>query len=385
MGFWHTSYMDHAWDTTDPRFVMSHRWTVSRHFDYRVSEPLPKLDPVLSQCGTCGVAFESVLALDVHRRLGHTRRRPGLVFQGRECGRQRLLITRPTSSGDWALLATDVVEIDGRRLPITDAPGALAGLRSGIHTVEVHGEGRPVSYEFDFQLALEEDLLGVDAEVETLIGGRELTLRTIDDFVLKTKGFPTARRYVEGLSAYLFAALAHEEAVLGGSGGDRFRDKFRQAAHLLGEFDRPPAEAVCWLVAFHLNQFERAARRTRSPRVAGVSLRLGSLASGRPWVSSDQRDLEHVSFDAAFSDVAVENVLGLSAVPFDGTAADAVATLEQDLPLLDAYDQVKAHLVAAEHYLAAGDLAAARRHAAALDHVPTAREWQAAFHSRLAE
>ncbi|WP_353709410.1 hypothetical protein ABRQ22_10040 [Cellulosimicrobium sp. ES-005] len=385
MGFWHTGYMDHAWDSTDPRNVLSHRWIVSKHFDYRVPEPLPKVEPVQPRCATCGIAFESPLALDVHRRLGHTRRRPGLVFQGRECGRQRLLVTRPSAPEDWAVLDADVISIDGRELPADDVPGELASLRSGVHTVELFGAGRPIVYEFDFQLALEEDLLGVDVHIVTLIDGRELKTRSIDDFIVKTRAFPTARRYVEGLSAYLFAALAHEEAVLGGTGGDRFRSGFRKAAHLLGEFDRPPAEAVCGLVAFHLNQFARAAGRTRSPRVAGVSLRLGALASGRRWVSSDQRTLEHVSFDAAFSDVAVENVLGLSAVPFDGTAADAVATLERDLPILDVYDQVKAHLVAAEHYLASGDVTAARRHASALDHESSTREWRTAVRPRLAE
>lgn len=342
-------------------------------------------------CTTCGLQFVTERDFRVHTFQGHSIQRPVLVFKGRECGRGRLLVTEETSVDDWVIRNTDKVTVNGSTVSLESVAEVLCSQRTGVVEVTLaqNGVPRPPRFEFEFNLTEENDLLSVDEALDRLIDGRELSARSIDDFIMRSKHYPTSARYVAGLANYLYGVMARERAAESGNpdetpAGDGYQAKYDQAVEILRNFDRPPAEAICGIVAFHYNQFKRAMTKTRSQRVAEASLRLQSLLTGQPTALGDLSLTPHSSLDRALSDSVIEQVLQWSTIPLDGSAApDVVSELTSGINTQRFNDSLKLHLVAAEHTFAAGDLVSAKRHAENLRHSRLTEDWYAAFQTRV--
>jgi hypothetical protein len=369
MGFWHTGYMEFH----EP----------SGEGGFRLAEAAPLTYP----CPKCGLEFFSERDLRVHAFAGHATPRPTLVFMGRECGRSRLTVTRETSPADWVMRNAQSVRVNGRPSSPGNAAVFLSAQRSNVSDVVLINSDVRQAFQFEFSLADEDDLQGVDAALAHLIEGTELSVRTIDDFIMRSKSYPTASRYLSGLANYLYGVLAREGAaesgLTGGSAGSGYQGKYDRAVGILGAFDRPPAEAICGIVAFHHNQFELAMRKTRSGRVAEVSLRFQGILTSTPWLRGDLSRSPRSSLDFALSDSVIEQVLEWSALPLDGSAGTQVAELVASLQVQRNYDALKLNLVAAEHFLAAGDLRSAVRYADALRHSTPAENWYSDFRKRV--
>lgn len=370
MGFWHTGYMEFHEPTEEGRGAYS--------------EPKP---PTFS-CTRCGVEFSTERDLRVHSFEGHTIQRPVLVFKGRECGKSRLTITAQTSEKDWEIRNAGVVQINGTTTSIPRAVEALTTQRSGILDICLVNADVVHTSQFEFAFSDRDDLEGVDAALFHFIEGRELSLRAIDDFIMRSKAYRTAGGYLSGLANYLYGALAREglaepglRSNIGDSGG--YEGKYDKAVAALGAFDRPPAEAICGIVAFHYNQFHRAMTKTKSQRVAEVSLRFQALLRRQPWQSAGLLQAEHSSLDYALSDSSIDQILAWSALPLDGTGEPSVANFVSQIGVQLPRDAFKLHLVAAEHSLALGDFARARHHGENLGHSREAATWYADFRQRL--
>ncbi len=365
MGFWQTGYMEFHEPTGGFNDV---------------AVPLP----VTYACGTCGITFRSERDLRVHAFHGHTLRRPVLVYDGRECGRSRLTITSTTSASDWAVSDADTVLVNGKPTTAACLPEVLSAQRSGVVDVTLANSQLVQDFQFEFALSEAEDLAGVDAALDRLIGSGELSVRAIDAFIMRSKHYPTAGRYLAGIANYLYGVLAREGLAESGVRHEStgYEGKYDQAVSILRSFDRPPAEAVCGIVAFHYNQFARAMSRTRSQRVAEVSLRFKGMLGGAPWPQHSLLPCSHTSLDFALSDSVTERVLAWCAMPLDGTAGAAYAELCESLEAQRPYDAFKLHLLAAEHTLAAGDPVAAGRHAEQLRHGRVTEDWYGDFRRR---
>lgn len=371
MGFWHTGYMEFHEATGDGP---------DAHIEPR---------PITFSCTKCQVEFSTPRDLRVHSFEGHTVQRPVLVFKGRECGKSRLTITAKTSEKDWAIRNADSIQINGVATSIPRAVEVLASQRSGVLDVCLVGSDTVHSSQFEFVFAEEGDLEGVDAALARFMDGGELSVRSIDDFIMRSQSYWTAKRYQSGLADYLYGVLAREGVSESGvrsysrDGGGGYEGKYDQAVGILGAFDRPPAEAICGIVAFHYNQFQRAMTKTKSQRVAEVSLRFQALLRGQPWRSPGLLQVTHSSLDSALSDSVIEQVLAWSAIPLDGTAANSVAELVSQIDTQLPRDAFKLHLVAAEHALAAGELASASLHGERLRYSREAATWYTDFRQRL--
>ncbi|WP_428342363.1 hypothetical protein [Mycobacterium sp.] len=282
----------------------------------------------------------------------------------------------------------DAVWINGHSISVSDAVELLAAQRNGVIDITLGNGNVKLDFHFEFTLAEADDLDGVDAALQHLIGGTELSPRTIDDFIMRSKRYSTGGRYYSGLADYLYGVFAREKdaerlAVVGGA-GTRYEDRFNGAVDILGAFDRPPAEAICGIVAFHYNQFQRAMTKTKSQRVAEVSMRFQAMLRGEIWERGSLALSPHTSLDFALSDSVIEEVLAWSALPLDGTApARDVATLVASIGMQRQPDALKLHLIAAEHYFAAGNLAGAAQHAEKLRHGHTTESWFSGFQHRL--
>jgi hypothetical protein len=347
----------------------------------RSAEPRPPT----YECQACGLEFSSESDLRLHAFEGHRAPRPVLLFKGRECGKSRLTVTQPVSPDDWVIQEAQAVSVNGRASSTTEAVDYLSSQVRGVTDLTLANGDVIRSFQFGFSLAVEDDLEGVDAALQHLIAGGELSLRTIDDFIMRSKRFPSADRYLSGISNYLYGVLAREgasESALDGQAhGPGYEAKYDQAVETLGTFDRPPAEAICGIVAFHYNQFERAMTKTKSQRVADVSLRIQAILKGEQWIPGDLSAATHSSLDVALSDAVIDQVLNWCALPLDGTAdiAELAAHLHTQRP----YDAFKLRIVVAEHSLAAGDMTAAIQYAEPLRHGRVSEGWYADFRRRV--
>ena len=159
------------------------------------SEPAPPAYP----CPTCGLDFSSERDLRVHAFAGHATPRPVLVFRGRECGRSRLIVTAETSPAHWVMRNAQSVFVNGWPATPSGAAAFLSSQRSGVSDVVVTNGDVSQTFQFEFSLAEEDDLHGVDAALARLIDGGELSLRAIDDFIMRSKPYPTASPVSVGL------------------------------------------------------------------------------------------------------------------------------------------------------------------------------------------
>ena len=368
--------------------VMAYSRSIDSRYGGVGERYVDKLRHPMLPCGTCGLEFASETDLRVHRFRGHRLQRPELVLDGRDCGYGRLTITNETSPADWVIRNADAISINGRATTIASAVQLLSTQRSGVVEVTLTNADGSRSHQFEFVLADIPDLDGVDAALGRLIRGGELSLRAIDDFIVRSKRYPTATRYLSGLADYLYGVLAREGAAESGLldasiEGGGYEGKYDRAVSILGSFDREPAEAICGIVAFHYNQFERAMTKTKSNRVADVSMRFQAMLSGAPWSTLDLTGAPHSSLDLALSDSVVDQVLAWSALPLNGTATSDVAEMVANIETQRPYDAFKLHLVAAEHSLASGDVAAGATHAEHLRHSRSAEDWYSDFRQRL--
>jgi hypothetical protein len=365
MGFWHTGYMEFHEPSGEG-------WLLP-------AKPVPPTYP----CPQCDLVFSSEQDLRVHAFGGHSTHRPILVLMGRECGRSRLTVTTPTSPANWVTRNAQRAAINGKRIAPDEVALLLSARRSGVVDVKLTNDDVVQEFQFEFNLAEEDDLLGVDAALEHLIEAHDLNLRVIDDFIMRGKQYQTASRYLAGLADYLYGVVRREDLDRAAPVNASYEAKYDQAVGVLGAFDRPPAEAICGLVGFHYNQFDRAMTKTRSERVAAVSLRLQAMLAGKSWIADDLSSAPHTSLDIALSDAVIDRVLRWCAIPLDGSATDQAADIVAALPAQRPYDALKLHLIAAEHFLAAGVPDAAIRQAEALRHSHKTEHWYADFRSRV--
>lgn len=371
MGFWHTGYMEFHEPESEP-----------------LGPPSPPKPPEFP-CPECALVFSSERARRAHRFDGHATKRPALVFRGRECGRTRLMVTSASNPADWTISDVEHISVNSRDTSPAGVAKYLAGVTTGVQTVTVSNGPLERTFEFDFCLADEGDLLLVDQALEKLISSRELSRNAIDAFIMRAGRGVTARRYREGLATYLYGVLAREgdddPGRVDTSGAPLYEQRYNSAVALLSTFDRPAAEAICGLVALHYNQFDLAVRKTNSHRVSDVAARFRSLLAGGAFVRTSLADRSHGSFDQALSDSITEDLLDVGAAPLDGTMSPVVRHVLPGLSDLRPQDQFKVRLIAAEAMLAAGDIDGAARHGEALRHSKEMGAWYAGFRTRLQE
>lgn len=170
------------------------------------------------QCPRCRLAFSSEQDLRIHQFEGHSDTRPVLVFRGRECGRSRLVISTQTSPSDWVIRSATSATINGKSMTTKRASEILSTQRSGVVDVMLANGSVQQPFQFEFALATEDDLEGVDSALAHFISSRELSHGAIDSFIMRSKPFRTAARYMAGLADYLYGVLAREGSADSDSG-----------------------------------------------------------------------------------------------------------------------------------------------------------------------
>ena len=369
MGFWHTGYEGfhepedaHVWVPHVPQAAV---------FD----------------CSRCDRRFTSRDDLAVHEFDGHAAERPVLTLHGRECGRSRLAVIAPTVESDWTIENARTVRINGHVCDQAEARRRLASARSGVVSLVLDGEVSDQQFEFKFDIAEGDDLLGVDEALYEMIKGKSLSFSAIDSFLSATKRFTTARSYRDSYANYFYGVLARErsaEARAVESDADRTRyiRQFDEAVAELGRYERPAAEAITGLVAFHYNQFDLALRKTRSPRIAQVALRFARLLAGETGTATIHVAPDGGSLDYVLSDNEIEQVIHWTSIPLDGSMRPEIAEMVGALDLVEPTDGMKLRIILAEHHLSAGEPDRAETHLRTLRHSGDLEKWTNSYQQR---
>jgi hypothetical protein len=286
-----------------------------------------------------------------------------------------MTITAATSVHDWAAVDCDQARLNGTVIDLGGLPTALAELRHDVAVVELEGAASVEPVEIEFAIADPSDLDEVDGRLLELIRGQQLTMGAIQSFITATESARTASRYRDGVAVYLYGVLAREESPDSGLLRHEYRGRFDEAAQLLHTFDRPVADAICGLVAFHFNQFDQALERTRSPRVAWAASRHLDLLSGVHVGSEPGPPPERAGLDFVLSDAHLEQVLSWTTRPLGDTDATIIDEMEASLATLEPFDQLKVRVLCAEHARRRGLIDRGLAHANELRHNPATIEW----------
>jgi hypothetical protein len=268
---------------------------------------------------------------------------------------------------------------------VIGASEALSSTTTGVVSVILRGERETQSFEFAFEIADLEELATVEERLRELVHGRVLSIAAIETFIDCTRPQRSVRGYRDGVVNYFYGVLAREgspESGLVQRGSAAYSERFDDAVNELQGFDLPTADAICGLVAFHYNQFDIARRRTHSPRVARAAQRFAALLSGAPSDTSDLGQADRASLDFTLSDAKTEQVLAWCCVPLDGSSDAAVRDMEAAVDSCEPADQLKLHIIAAEHHLAAAQIDRANPHLSELRNSAVAEAWMACARER---
>lgn len=365
MGFWHTGYFEFHEQTGEG----------SRR-DY---VPVPES----FDCMRCGIKFTNRIEHELHSFRGHTSKMPRLLFRERQCGATRLIISVRTLESDWVLLGAEIAYVNGQRVLCEQVASTLVSKTSEIVDVELQGGGNRQLFHFEFSIAQEPDLQGADEALERLIATGELSLQSIDDFIMRCKNFDSAKDYYSALANYLYGVLIREESqdsiTVKQAHGNWYEGKYDSAVATLGKFDRAPAEAICGLVAFHYNQLSLAMNKTKSSRVSESSLRLESMLLSRLFRKDSLMETLHPSLDAALSDSVLEQVLNWSSLPVCTSSSSTILSALDSSPTQRPSDEFKLRVMAAEIFRASGDIAQALKQAEYVRYSQISETWYEKF------
>ena len=358
MGFWHIGYGE-----------------FHEHDPVGLSEFKPQ--PKRFRCTQCDEVYPSADELDSHRLEAHPLYRPVMLIQGREIGNGRVRITQPLSPPDIHLDPCDHALFDGDEILPSRLPDKLASISSDVCRIVLSKDGVDATFELDFCIASRKDLRGVEEQFEKIAHGCRLDTHIVEALIDATKGFPTAGGYRAGICAYLDGVLAKEQA--GGSTLPyaAYEKKFNKAAEELAAYNRPLAQTIRSLIAFHFNHFRDAADLCPESRAGRVSARYSDWTDSPG--SSGQDVTGQDTLEGLVTDWQTEEILRWASRPLSDLAREATA-IEDFLSRTSAeYDGTKLHILLGQLYAHIGDVDRATRHAKALRNVRPFREWSEAL------
>lgn len=357
MGFWHTGYREfHEPAGLDPKF-----------------KPQPKRFP----CAQCDELYSSPDELLDHRFEAHPLRRPTMFVRGRELGTEPVRITQPLSAADVRIAHCERVRFNGSEILVPCLSDRLTAISFDTCQVVLSKDGVDAEFKLDFRVASKKDLEGVEDQFKKIARGHRLDTHVVEEFIAGASGFATAVGYYDGICAYLYGVLAKEQT--GGShlSYDAYVHKFSEAAKELATYDRPLAQTIGSLIAFHFNRFRDSACLSPESRAGRVAARYSGWIESAG--SSSQYETGTDKLESPVTDRETEKILRWASRPLSDLSGETVA-IENLLQRASAeYDRVKLHILLGELYAQSRDADQALRHAKVLRNVSGFRGWAEAL------
>lgn len=336
MGFWHTGYIEF-------------------HEPTGFGENYERA-PEVFRCEICQEEHRTFDGLSAHRLEAHPFKRPVLFVAGREVPDVGLRVTRQLWTESVAVLHAETATVNGTSVSLDGLAAVLSVGSRDRYVVELQNRGVAATFSIDVAIAKREDVVGIELEFLRIARAQRLDMRAIEAFIETTDTFVTAAGYRNGICEYLYGVLAKERSADSSLLFAEYRVKFNAAVSALVDFDRPLANTIRGLVAFHFNQFELAAQLLPEQRVGVVAQHFNwFLRQPTRRLRPPSMTNADVGMEKMLSDFQTERILSwcCSASPFAGRENQLEALLQDDLA---EFDRAKARLLTVEAMVEAGNV-----------------------------
>lgn len=324
-------------------------------------------------CQKCDKEFSTYDAWFQHRFEAHPFQRPTLFLGTSEITTPRLVVTAPLSADEIRVVNTEQCRLDGDRISAIRLGQELAQAKSGFFKVELVGTDANIraDYEISVEIPSDDDVKLVEDEFQRLNGTGMVSVVSINQFIQHTLQAKTARRYVEGLAAYLYGVLGKDQ-----KGGtyltqQQGRGRLNEALQSLSQIKRPLAAVITEIINFQANAFDSATALIAAPRLTFAILWFNCVRLGGDVKALVRDEINDVFASQVPLDAATDELLTWVGLPFEKLNEQAKLierrTRQDDwLP----EDRTKAKVLAAILSECGGDLAKAAQVARGFRHDP---------------
>jgi hypothetical protein len=324
-------------------------------------------------CPICQESFSSDEDRFQHRFEAHPYQRPLLVLGAHEVTTPRFVITTTLRPEQIRPVNAATCRLDGKTVTARMLAQHIAEARSGFLKVELTGaEGKiTVGYEISVEIASDAHASQVEQEFARLYSPDVLSVASISAFIRAALDARTARRYVDGLTAYLYGILAKDQRGETTLSQEQGRARLNEAGQTLSEIDRPLAAVVAGIVSFQSNAFSRNERLAAVPRLQSAMRWFDSVRTSGLMVAVGRADSPTTPNARVPLDSATDEILAWMDMPRDrlsGHAKQIAKRGQQDDWLPE--DRVKAKVLLAAIHESEGDAAKAGRVAREFRHDP---------------
>ena len=336
--------------------------------------PRPMLDrPQVFMCPVCHESFPSYEDRFQHRFEAHPYQRPLLVLGAHEVNTPRFVVTTALSAEQIRPVNASTCRLDGKTVTARMLARRLAEAQSGFLKVELTGaEGKiTVGYEISVEIASDVHASLVEQEFARLYSPGVLSVASVSAFIRAASDARTARRYVDGLAAYLYGILAKDQRGETTLSQEQGRARLNEAGQTLAEIDRPLAAVVAGIVNFQSNAFSRSERLAPVPRLRSAMRWFDSVRTSGQLAAVDQADSPTTPNARVPLDSATDEILAWMDMPSDrlrGHAKQIAKRGQQDDWLPE--DRIKAKVLLAAIHESERDAAKAGQVAREFRHDP---------------
>ena len=328
-------------------------------------------------CKYCKRVFLSKEELFDHRFESHPTHRPILFLRGRELGTTRVLVTSAIAASDVSLKMCDHATVNDEKIDVKAIPSQLAQIRNDVCRLVLLNDSVQAEFTLDFQIAKNEDLIGVEEQFVRTASGQGLDTRAIEEFISATSEYRSAIGYCDGICAYLYGVLAKERSPDSSLPFDEYAEKYNRSAEKLAGYERPLARTISSLIEFHFNHFKHAMQLARGVRVGRAAARYAALLDGKVKLSDiwESTQATRNNLDASVTDWETEQIIRWT-VSRTEDLSKCLPEIEKLLERIETrYDRVKLRILLAEVNAVSGDYKKALHHAKELCNLPGLGEW----------
>lgn len=220
-------------------------------------------------CQKCEKEFASYEAWFQHRFESHPLLRPTLFLGTREITSPRLIVRAPVKADQMRIANTLECWLDGRKVTAAALVQTLAQAKEGFFRVKlVEGDsGLQSDYEISIEIPEDGDLQHVESEFQRAIQAGVLSVVSVNQFIQLSLEARTARRYVDGLAAYLYGVLAKDQKGDTHLTQEQGRVRLNEALQNLSEIERSLAATVTSIINFQANAFAFNGPLAAAPRL----------------------------------------------------------------------------------------------------------------------
>jgi hypothetical protein len=359
MGLWQTGYLEF------------HEWS-------GLNEDYSPPKPVYTRCSQCEKEFLDVVGLSRHRFEAHPYHQPILVIGDTEFVSSRHTISKKIETSNIHFLNASNCWLNDIEVPISVLAEKIATIRRGYISVRLRNNIGQIdtAYELDFDIPEKNDIIEVDKRFFEFSSMGNLNVLSINAFIEIANKFPSTRKYVDGLSSYLYAVLAKDGRGDTTLSKEQGRARLTHAIQILSGFDTSLSKVISEIINLNLNAFNTGSNLLTAPLLAKVMRKFWALLHPDdvfPALASNSND---IGFKQIPIDICTSQIIEWSLLSAD-RIVEQKKILEKAL-LDDNWvpdDRVKVHIILANAFFIEGDITGCLVHARRIRHNPFLGEW----------